>query len=325
MSFAEQFLTHPSLFPERLSGESPGEQSLRFSLAGFAFALEGLSQPCQTHARARLARDESALKSSLDLKSSLELVTRVFIASPGDFRDVAVRGWQYALDFDYRPDGVSLAGLHWMARSRLSQPTESSVQGAIWTSLERPEEVYGVLENYLRVCLAYRCLLAGGVMLHSAAVLIDGKASLFVGRSGAGKSTIAKLAVKIGLEVLSDDLNVALPTGDGTWRVSTIPFTGDVAPSDKCGQSFELAGIYRLDQAAGNQRIALGHAEKIASLVTVCPYVNKDSHRESLLWTNLESLAALDVQALRFAPSTEVFEVLRHNPRRGENLGKIGG
>jgi hypothetical protein len=48
----------------------------------------------------------------------------------------------------------------------------------------------------------------GGVILHASSVVVDGYSILFLGHSGAGKSTIAELASSCGAEVLSDDRTI---------------------------------------------------------------------------------------------------------------------
>ena len=48
----------------------------------------------------------------------------------------------------------------------------------------------------------------GGVILHASSVAIDGRAFVFLGHSGAGKSTMAEIASRCGAEVLSDDRTI---------------------------------------------------------------------------------------------------------------------
>jgi hypothetical protein len=92
-------------------------------------------------------------------------------------------------------------------------------------------------ESLARAALARSVAARGGVLLHAAAVEVDGRAHLLPGPSGAGKSTLAKLAGS----VITDELaavfpgsSVEPPVVHGTpwWRSS--------------GGSAPLAGIYRL-------------------------------------------------------------------------------
>jgi hypothetical protein len=98
------------------------------------------------------------------------------------------------------------------------------------------------------------------VLLHSAAVIVQGKGFLFAGQSEAGKSTAAELlktdGCKRGLdvEILSDEHNIIRGWQDGwrvhgTWRNSTI---SDVSASDA-----PLQGIFFLEQAGENKILSL--------------------------------------------------------------------
>lgn len=50
----------------------------------------------------------------------------------------------------------------------------------------------------------------GSIFLHSAAVVYKKKGFLFLGESGAGKSTVARLSASLGYPALGDDLNFVL-------------------------------------------------------------------------------------------------------------------
>ena len=60
--------------------------------------------------------------------------------------------------------------------------------------------------------------------LHGSAIAIDGKAYVFIGESGAGKSTIASSFMKKGYQLLSDDvIAVSLLDGDKPWVIPAYP------------------------------------------------------------------------------------------------------
>src|SRR5262249_44795999 len=67
------------------------------------------------------------------------------------------------------------------------------------------------LEITLRMAMAARLPLLGGLPLHAAGIVIEGRALAFFGPSGAGKSTLAGLSPH---PVLSDELVAVVPTGD---------------------------------------------------------------------------------------------------------------
>lgn len=88
---------------------------------------------------------------------------------------------------------------------------------------------------------------AGGVLLHAAVAVRDGRGLVLAGRSGAGKSTLANLCHEAGWRILNDDRVLVYPTADG-WRVAGTPWhgSGRFAVAD----SVPLAGVCLLQQAA---------------------------------------------------------------------------
>ncbi len=60
----------------------------------------------------------------------------------------------------------------------------------------------------------------GGLCLHSAAVSRSGKGFLFLGESGAGKSTATKMSESVGCLALGDDLNFILPAQNGGHQIA---------------------------------------------------------------------------------------------------------
>jgi hypothetical protein len=78
--------------------------------------------------------------------------------------------------------------------------------------LDRRE--FFTLVNLLRACLAWSMPGRGGMLLHAAGLVVEGRAFLLVGGEGSGKSTWARLGESRGARVLSDDL--VLVDGSGS-------------------------------------------------------------------------------------------------------------
>lgn len=97
------------------------------------------------------------------------------------------------------------------------------------------------LDAFLRTYLSFDLLRRGGLMLHAAGLRKGGRAWLFPGISGAGKSTLSRLAGRAGLEVISDEISLALPSGRG-WRLYGSPFWGEMRAAGRPG-SWPLAGV----------------------------------------------------------------------------------
>ncbi|WP_413307863.1 hypothetical protein AA0X95_08515 [Bacillus sp. 1P10SD] len=90
-----------------------------------------------------------------------------------------------------------------------------------------------------------------GLLLHSSCVIEKGKAHIFAGQSGAGKSTAAKLSFPRCL--LSDEATLLKITSSGV-TVYNSPFRSELEAEPFEG-SVELASIQLLHQAVQNKRI----------------------------------------------------------------------
>ena len=128
--------------------------------------------------------------------------------------------WEYDLELDYAAKSLSMAGLDLMVRLELVP----ELRAALWVATEEHDLFHSAFENFLRILVAYAALDLGGGLFHSAAVVEGDSAWLFVGHSGAGKSTVSRLALDSGRAVLSDDLNPVLPNVRGGLDVVGSPF-----------------------------------------------------------------------------------------------------
>jgi len=119
------------------------------------------------------------------------------------------------------------------------------------------------IENVFKLLLADWLLEQGGLLLHSAAVSLASRACLFVGPSGAGKTTLAKLCASAGWQVLADELVAVRPTGR-TYQCSGTPWNvGAPGPARlKLIGELAFAGENRLEpvHAADLVRLMLANA-----------------------------------------------------------------
>jgi hypothetical protein len=81
-----------------------------------------------------------------------------------------------------------------------------SVDGQIHVETANAEDVLPLLEATLYAQIHRWHATAGVVLLHSACVVMDGRAWLMAGESGSGKSTLALHALQLGAAYFSDEL-----------------------------------------------------------------------------------------------------------------------
>jgi hypothetical protein len=118
---------------------------------------------------------------------------------------------------------------------------------------------------------------------------------VFVGRSGAGKTTLAGSSLAAGRAILSDDLNAVVPAPEGP-RVAPVPFAGDHRGS--ATEPVPLAVLCRLLQGPRTLLEPMAGAESLSTLLAAAPFVNQDPHRLERLLDVLEALVS-SVSTLR--------------------------
>jgi hypothetical protein len=298
MSFGETFLRYPDLFPARRAGEPWGDRELVLDLPGGPYRFSGLSREQEAAALGRFG--------SLRLPDSASAVdTALFRAAADDFREVDVRGWEYGMDFDSGPSSVRLAGLDLLGRL----DWRPALSGALWTPVAGGERFPGIFENFCRVLVAYRLHELGGAVIHGAALLNDGGALLFAGRSGAGKTTVSRMGLEQGRTVLSDDLNALLPDRSGGVLLAGLPFTGDLGSG--APGTHPLRALLRLEKDTGDALLPLGRAEAAACLMACSPFLNADAHRHGALLSTLLALVdGVPAFALRFSLTGRMWSIL---------------
>jgi hypothetical protein len=122
-------------------------------------------------------------------------------------------------------------------RLQLAGGVLTTSSGSAWGLLDRatgrghvlPHPGMKVLDMVVRAEVTLAALEAGGVALHASAVGLGEGGVLFSGRSGAGKSTVARQLAAEGGLVVCEDLAVLRPDRDGGWCVHGTPF-GEGAP-----------------------------------------------------------------------------------------------
>ena len=123
------------------------------------------------------------------------------------------------------------------------------------------------VDNALMVLYALATAASGTVLFHAAVVSHEGKGYMFLGPSGTGKSTHARLWLKYidGTALVNDDNPVVRLADDGLPVVYGSPWSGKT-PCYR-NVSYPLGGIVLLSQAPYNKIHRLGGIHAYASLV----------------------------------------------------------
>ncbi len=122
------------------------------------------------------------------------------------------------------------------------------------------------LDNALMVLYALATARLNTVLFHAAVVSKDGKGYMFLGKSGTGKSTHARLWLNniAETELVNDDNPVVRIQADGAW-VYGSPWSGKT-PCYK-NLAMPLGGVVLLSQAPHNKIARLGGLQAYAAIV----------------------------------------------------------
>ncbi len=106
-----------------------------------------------------------------------------------------------------------------------------------------------------------------GCLLHSSAVILNGKGLLFVGHSESGKSTIANM-LKTKAEILCDDRNIVRRKGQGDYTLHGTWSHGDIP--DVSANFAPLKAVFFLRKARKNHLEPITDRKTIISRLLAC-------------------------------------------------------
>ncbi|MFT6155984.1 MAG: hypothetical protein ACI9I4_000884 [Neolewinella sp.] len=227
-----------------------------------------------------------------------------------------IRDGQYAPLQRRRSDAIDLTGCDFRASIPLEETCSTGSLGVV----NEEELAYpSVVENMLRVFTAYKAVESGGVILHSAGLVFDQQAYIFVGRSNVGKTTLTSKAHKHGAKVLSDDINMVLPGKNNSgYDAHAVPFTGEFGRTLEHAdgrESYPLAALVLLEKGNSLRVTAVEPSDAMATLLVGCPFVNMDNKQAPLLFDAVAALAArvpvVRLQSARDEPVENIMNAVR--------------
>lgn len=161
------------------------------------------------------------------------------------------------------------------------------------------------LEAVLRVAVAAALPRAGGLVLHSSGGMAD-RALLFLGKSGAGKSTISRL---LPLRRLGDDLTAVRPDADGRFHAHATPFAGEIGPAPD--GAAPLAGLHFLVQGGRHLRTRMRPRDALPQLLrNTMAYVVEARAAARVLAAAAALVHAVPCYVLEFRKDADVAAVL---------------
>ncbi len=161
------------------------------------------------------------------------------------------------------------------------------------------------LDSLLRILLTVLLLPRNGFLLHAATVVRDGRAYVFPGRSGAGKSTVASFSP--AGSVLTDEISL-LRYSDGFWQAYGTPFWGEFRAAG-LNRHFPLAGIYSLVQAPEERIEPLSTMEILRALLACVLFFSTGAHaNEAILRVLLDLIERVPCHRMHFRRNAEFWK-----------------
>jgi hypothetical protein len=178
-----------------------------------------------------------------------------------------------------------------------------------------------VLRRLDQLLAMYVLATQGGVLIHSTGVIVGDRAYVLAGRSGAGKSTIARLFRARGESpdrvLLSDD-RMVVRTGGGGLRAYGTPWAGDAEIA--LNRSAPLAAILFLHHGPSDEIRRITAQAAAEQLLPMVSFAWHDPMRVEAVMATCDELASgVPAYELHFRPEDSAVEaVLSFAKERGE-------
>jgi hypothetical protein len=164
------------------------------------------------------------------------------------------------------------------------------------------------IDSVLRLVHTIVLARQGGFLLHAASAVRRGRAFLFSGVSGAGKTTISRLAPP-DVTLLTDEVSYVRRVGQG-YRAFGTPFAGELA---RVGEnvSAPVAAVYLLAKGAENRVEPLAPAEAAQMLLRNILFFARDRDLVNRVFeAACEFVTSIPVYRLTFFPDARIWELV---------------
>jgi hypothetical protein len=163
-------------------------------------------------------------------------------------------------------------------------------------------------DTLLRIVHSIALAEKGGFLLHAASAVRNGRAFLFSGVSGTGKTTLTRLAPP-DVHILTDEISYVIKEADGYHAYGT-PFAGELA---RVGENISapIAGLYFLEQAPRNRLVASNPASALRSLLRNILFLANDKGLvQRVFHTAAEFVFTVPVHRMQFTPQSAAWKMI---------------
>ncbi|MDR2887768.1 MAG: hypothetical protein LBV26_07210 [Bacteroidales bacterium] len=156
--------------------------------------------------------------------------------------------------------------------------------------------------------LYYLTVIMGGILIHASGVNLNGAGYLFCGRSGRGKTTMARLWESCGATVIHDDRLIVRHTEAGYTMFNTPVYSGETPRLSPLGT------IYAIEHGHTNTASALNGAAAATAVMANCIQHNWSAEIIAGTLSTVYALCeSVCVKHLAFVPEKETVKYITGN------------
>jgi hypothetical protein len=165
------------------------------------------------------------------------------------------------------------------------------------------------IDTILRITHSLVLAQQGGFLVHAASAIRNSRAFLFAGVSGAGKTTISRLAPP-DATLLTDEISYLRRTGNGYTAYGT-PFAGELARVG-ANVSAPLAALYLLVQGPENRIQPVAPIDAARALMRHILFFAEEKDLVARVFDSvLDFVSRVEVAQLVFTPDQRAWELIR--------------
>jgi hypothetical protein len=164
------------------------------------------------------------------------------------------------------------------------------------------------LDSVLRIVHTLLLSKKGGFLVHASSAIRNGRAFLFSGVSGAGKTTMARLAPP-DAALLTDEISYVIPQ-DGRYFAVGTPFFGELA---RVGENLRapIEAVYLLAKGPENKIEPIEGVDAVCGLMGNILFFAKDPEFVKLVFDAAFDFASrVPIRRLTFTPDARVWELI---------------
>jgi len=164
------------------------------------------------------------------------------------------------------------------------------------------------IDSVLRILHTLILARQSGFLFHAASAIRNGRAFLFAGVSGAGKTTISRLAPP-DVCLLSDEISYVRRCGE-YYRAYGTPFAGELARSGE-NQTAPLTTFFFLEKGPENRIEGVAKTEAIRLLLRNVLFFAEDRELVARMFeAACEFADRVPIKKLVFKPNVQVWELI---------------